>query len=76
MTPLEKAIARCGSQSDLARKIGGKVRTGHIYYWLRNKVPVEYCAAIEAATEGQVTRAMLRADIFGDVPTPQLQEAG
>lgn len=66
MTPLQKAIQVCGSQSELARRIGGKVRTGHIYYWLRNEVPGEYCRAIEEATSGAVTAYELRPDVFGE----------
>lgn len=65
MSPLEKAISICGdSQSELARRIGGKVRTGHVYYWLRNKVPPEHCLAIERATGGAVTCHDLRPDVF------------
>jgi DNA-binding transcriptional regulator YdaS (Cro superfamily) len=75
MSPLEKAIQICGSQSELARRIGGKVRTGHIHYWLRNRVPSERCVAIEQATEGRVTRHDLRPDVFGEAPA-HLQEAG
>lgn len=66
MTPLQKAIQACGSQSELARRIGGTVRTGHIYYWLRNEVPGEYCRAIEEATAGAVTKYDLRPDVFGE----------
>lgn len=65
MSPLEKAVKVCGSQSELARRIGGKVRTGHIYHWLRANVPAERCADIEAATNGKVTRYQLRPDVFG-----------
>lgn len=65
MSALEDAITICGSQSELARRIGGKVRTGHIHYWLRNKVPADRCAAIEKATGGQVTCEMLRPEVFG-----------
>lgn len=76
MSPLERSITICGTQSELARRIGGKVRTGHIHYWLRNKVPSERCIDIERATEGQVSRYELRPDVFGDAATPQLQQAG
>lgn len=62
MTPLESAISICGSQAELARRIGGNVRTGHIYFWLRNAVPEESCPQIEAATEGAVTCEVLRPD--------------
>lgn len=68
MSPLEKAIKACGSQSELARRIGSNVRTGHIYYWLRNGVPAEHCIDIENAAEGRVTRYDLRPDVFGQQP--------
>ncbi|WP_037114643.1 YdaS family helix-turn-helix protein [Rhodanobacter sp. OR92] len=74
MSALEKAITICGSQSELARRIGGKVRTGHIHYWLRNKVPADRCADIEHATAGQVTRHDLRPDVFGDASAAGRQE--
>ena len=70
MEPLRKAIEVCGSQSELARRIGGKVRTGHIYHWLRSAVPAERCPEIEQATGGQVTRYELRPDVFGEPPRP------
>lgn len=76
MSALSKAITICGSQSELARRIGGKVRTGHIYHWLRNTVPAERCLAIEQATGGKVTRHDLRPDVFGTSPSATLQEAG
>lgn len=77
MTPLELAIQKCGSQSELARRIGGKVRTGHIYYWLRNGVPGEHCRAIEQITEGEVKATDLRPDVFGEAPKrrPSKKEA-
>lgn len=52
MTPqeaLKKAIHIVGSQSRLAREIGGGVRQAHIYYWLTQAVavPAEHCPTIE-----------------------------
>lgn len=76
MPALPEAIAICGSQTELARRIGGKVRTGHIYYWLRSKVPAEYCPAIEQATAGKITRHDLRPDVFGEAPAADLREVG
>jgi DNA-binding transcriptional regulator YdaS (Cro superfamily) len=69
MTPLQRAIEHCGSQSELARRMGGKVRTAHIYHWLRNGVTAERCIAIEHATGGAVTRYDLRPDVFGQPPS-------
>lgn len=75
MSALSEAIAICGTQTELARRIGGKVKTGHIYHWLRNRVPPERCHDIERATQGRVTRYQLRPDVFGAAPA-RLQEAG
>lgn len=76
MSALSEAISICGTQTELASRIGGKVKTGHIYHWLRSKVPAEHCAAIESATQGRVTRYQLRPDIFGSAPSSDLREAG
>lgn len=64
---LEKAIALCGGQTQLADAIKGitgkPVTQSHVWNWLRRAnglVPAEYCAAIEKATG--VTRKELRRD--------------
>ena len=50
-TALERAIEVVGTQTALASAVGGKVQTGHVYYWLKaGSVPAEYCPAIERAT--------------------------
>jgi DNA-binding transcriptional regulator YdaS (Cro superfamily) len=68
-TPLQKAVRIAGGQSQLARGIGGKVRQGYVWKWLRRGwVPAEQVLAIERATEGQVTRYELRPDIYGSEP--------
>lgn len=54
MSPLEKAIAACGSQAELARRMGGKTKTGHIYYWLTNGVTPAAAPLIERAVDGAV----------------------
>lgn len=66
-TAIETAISIANSQSELARRIG--TRQGTLWKWIRkNRVPAEYCVAIERATEGQVTRYQLRPDVFGSTP--------
>lgn len=65
---LLKAIEVCKTQTELARRIGGKVKTGHIYHWLNHGVPPERCPAIERATGGKVTRYEIRPDVFGTQP--------
>lgn len=86
MTPLERAVQIVGGQTALAKVIGTK--QANVWNWLNrptSKVPPEFCAAIEAATEGEVTRRMLRPDVFGDTalalpkpgdlkPSPKLKE--
>lgn len=62
---LEKAVEICGGQNGLAREIS--VGQGHVWHWLKKStkgVPAEYCAAIERATNGYVTRSDLRPDIW------------
>lgn len=63
-SPLERAIEIVGSQKELAEQIGttqqnisDKVRRGA-------RVPAEWCASIERATEGVIKKATLRPDIF------------
>lgn len=58
---LQQAIELLGGQTALAAALG--VRTGHLFYWLKNRVPAEYCPAIERATGGQVRCEALRPDI-------------
>jgi DNA-binding transcriptional regulator YdaS (Cro superfamily) len=68
-TPLEKAVRITGGQSQLARRIGGKVRQGYVWKWLRRGyAPAEHALAIERATQGAVTRYELRPDVFGPSP--------
>lgn len=69
-THLERAIRIAGGQSQLARRIGGKVRQGHVWKWLNrcDKVPVEAAIKIEEAVAGEVTRHDLRPDVFGPSP--------
>ncbi|RZI86296.1 MAG: helix-turn-helix domain-containing protein [Rubrivivax sp.] len=52
MTPqeaLHKAVTIVGSQSRLAREIGGGITQAHVHYWLTHAlvVPAEHCPAIE-----------------------------
>ena len=72
---LHLAVSIAGGQSSLARAVNKNIKNGHnpisqrnVWAWLyRNQTcapPAEYCAAIEAATNGEVTRQQLRPDIF------------
>jgi DNA-binding transcriptional regulator YdaS (Cro superfamily) len=69
MTPIQQAVEIVGGQSELARRIGGSVRQPHVWKWLRRGFPPgEYCRSIEAATDGRVSRYILRPDIYGEPP--------
>lgn len=74
MTPRDALLRACeiaGGQTALARVIGGKVRQGHIWYWLNTDgaaLPAEYCITVENATRGEVSRYDLRPDVFGPHP--------
>ncbi len=71
MSPLQRAISFCGSQAELARRIGGTIKQPHVWGWLHRgarQVPAEHCAAIERATAGAVSRYELRPDVFGPAP--------
>jgi DNA-binding transcriptional regulator YdaS (Cro superfamily) len=73
MTPIELAVEIAGGQAALARAIGGEVKQQHVWYWLNKgaAVPAEHCGAIEAATNGRVTRKDLRPDVFGPLPVSE-----
>jgi DNA-binding transcriptional regulator YdaS (Cro superfamily) len=62
-TPLERAILACGTQQELARRIGRSQQI--VSYWRKAKiVPAEVAGAIEEACEGAVKRHELRPDLF------------
>ena len=73
-----KAIAACaGSQTELARRCGGRVKQGHIWRWLHTqKLTAEACAALECGSGGAVTKAQMRPDLFaGPVQIAAQREA-
>jgi DNA-binding transcriptional regulator YdaS (Cro superfamily) len=58
---VDRVIRAVGSQARLASMLG--VRQQTVSWWRkRTGVPVEYCALVERATGGQITRKELRAD--------------
>lgn len=62
-TAIEKAVRIAGGQSALAAEIGGKVRQGYVWKWLKaGRVPPPYVLAVERATG--VPRHELRPDIY------------
>ena len=63
---LQKALAAAGGRAiDLAKLLG--ITPSAISQWVR--VPYRRALQIEARTEGRVTRAELRPDVFG-APLP------
>lgn len=66
---LRRAIAIAGTEAELARRLPGKIKSGHIYYWrtkAKRGVPADHCADIAAAVGQQVTAQELRRDVFGE----------
>ena len=61
-TPIQRAIAVCGSQTELARRIGKSQQL--VSYWeKKGSIPWYAASLIEAATG--IPRRELRPDIFG-----------
>lgn len=59
-----------GGQADAARKIG--VPPQRVFFILNKakSFPVDLCIPVEHATQGKITRAMLRPDLFEPHPPP------
>lgn len=73
MLPIERAIDKAGSMSELARllseKVGKPILSQHVNNWRNRGVPAERCLAIEEVTKGTVSRYDLRPDVFGPAPS-------
>lgn len=69
MEAIKKAVAEAGGQTSLANAIG--VSPSFVNQWVNGSrpVPATRCRAIESATEGRVTCADLRPDVFGKSET-------
>ena len=61
---LLKAVEICGSQSELARRIGGTCKQQNVHYWIENGLTAEQVIPIEKAVNGEVSRHELRPDIY------------
>jgi len=74
-TPVAKACEIVGGLSALSKILGIKPPTVHQWCHGVRPVPIEWCLAIERATEGGVTRQELRPTdywrIWPDLPAPQ-----
>lgn len=75
-TAIRKAVTLAGGQTALARRLG--VSQGLVWQWCEGllKVTAERCASVESATAGEVTRLMLRPDVFGAPPATDAQAVG
>ena len=65
MSGLKLAIEKAGSQAKLAALLPGDVKQQHVSYWLKNRVPAQYCQHINQATG--VPLKELRPDVFGEI---------
>jgi len=65
---MEKVIKHFGSQVKLAAAINKafdcNIKTGHIYFWIKNGVPINRAIQIEKVSGGLFNRRYLRPDIF------------
>lgn len=65
-TALDRIITEFGTQSALAEALG--LRQQSVAEWFANKrIPPRRCAEIERLTQGRITRAEIRPDLFGPV---------
>ncbi|WP_321913541.1 transcriptional regulator [Paraburkholderia sp. J11-2] len=73
--PIEIAAQHVGSYKALADILG--VTKGAVHQWMleTRRVPIEHCAAIEQATNGLVTRQMLRPNDWKSI-WPELDSNG
>lgn len=68
---LGRVLEICGSQSELARRVGGTVKQSHVWKWVRSgRVPAERVPAVSRATSGQVLPHELRPDLPDLFPAP------
>lgn len=60
---IQEAVNYAGGQSALAKLCGKK--QGHVWGWLHaNRVTADVAVLIDAATDGVVSKAKLRPDLF------------
>lgn len=66
MSPIEAlraAINKAGSQSAFAEAMPGEIKTGHVYYWLKNGLPADHCPHAERISGGEISVEMLAPDV-------------
>lgn len=72
MTPLDRAIAICGTQTELARRVTGKPASGFVYHWRNSGFSEDIAIAIERAQAAAVADdpiAAERAGALGGIAT-------
>lgn len=80
MENINKAIDLCGGPSKMASILG--VTPQAVCFWRdgKRKLAAEYCASIEQATNGEVTRRDLRPDdwhlVWPELVTPEYPAPG
>lgn len=73
---LDRCLALCGgSQSELARRVGGTVKQPHVWKWLRaGRVPAERVPAVCRAVGSAVLPHELRPDLPDLFPVPAIED--
>ncbi|HTE16034.1 MAG TPA: YdaS family helix-turn-helix protein [Burkholderiales bacterium] len=61
---LLRAVEICGSQSELARRIGGTCKPQNVSYWVKHGLAPEAAIPIEKAVDMAVTRYELAPKIY------------
>lgn len=62
MNPMDLLKIEFGSLKDLAEKLDIKPNT--VYLWGQTNIPYKYLKKIEQISEGNLTKEMLRPDLF------------
>lgn len=77
MTPLDRAVFICGTQSELARRATGRAGTGHVYHWRKNGLSEDVAIAVERAVADAIAElpeaAARAAEVGGAVTAEQLR---
>ena len=68
MPIMQKLIEHFGTQTKLAEALNQRfdtsIGTSHIYYWMKNQLPIKRAKQIEILTNGQFNLMYLRPDLF------------
>jgi DNA-binding transcriptional regulator YdaS (Cro superfamily) len=69
---VKQAVTICGSQKELAKRIGGTVKQQNVWMWANTTlaVPALRAKQIEKAVGGKITKEQLRPDVFEEDSLP------